>query len=131
MASKQDELAVAVQAKVAPLFQDLGLVLEALQIQSISLPEDLEERLDERIGMGITGDLGRYAQFQAARSVPIAAAAGGTAGAGVGMGVGVAMGQTMARAVAPAAAAKVVCPACNAGLERASKFCPECGGPLA
>ena len=131
MASKQDELAAAVRTKAAPLFEDLGLVLEALQIQSISLPEDLEERLDERIGMGITGDVGRYGQFQAARSVPIAAAAGGTAGAGVGMGVGVAMGQTMARAVAPAGAATVVCPKCNAGLERASKFCPECGGPLA
>ena len=131
MAGKQDALAAAVQAKAAPFFTDLGLALETFQVQSVSLPDALEERLDERIGMGFAGDLGRYGQFQAARSVPIAAAAGGTAGAGVGMGVGVAMGQAMAHAVTPAAAAKVVCPACNAALDRASKFCPECGGPLA
>ena len=130
MAANQEQLAAAVRAKATPAFADLGLALEGFQIQNVSLPDALEERLDERIGMGITGDLGRYGQFQAARSIPLAAAAGGTAGAGVGMGVGVAMGQTMARAVGPAAGAGGACPKCGARLERPVKFCPECGTPL-
>ena len=34
----------------------LGLSLEDFQIQNISLPDELQKRLDERIGMGIVGD---------------------------------------------------------------------------
>jgi membrane protease subunit (stomatin/prohibitin family) len=129
MAANVATLAEGVHAKAAPAFADLGLALEALQIQSISLPPELEERLDERIGMGIVGDVGRYAQFQAARSIPAAAASGGAAGAGVGVGVGVAMGKAMGQALgAPAAAA---CAKCGVALAGPGKFCPECGAPRA
>ncbi len=50
--------------------------------------------------MNIIGDLGRYTQFQAARSMPLAAAnEGGAAGSGAGIGAGVAMGQWLANVV--------------------------------
>ena len=66
----------------------------------MSLPEELQKRLDERIGMGIVGDLPRYTQFQVAQSIPTAAAApGGAAGAGVGLGAGIAMGQAMSQGI--------------------------------
>jgi membrane protease subunit (stomatin/prohibitin family) len=125
-------------------FLDMAANQEALaravlgKAQNISLPEELQERLDERIGMGIVGDLPRYTQFQTARSIPTAAAnAGGAAGAGVGVGAGIAMGQAMGQAMqrpaAPSAAAPVgtVCPRCSTRLDRPSKFCPECGNALA
>jgi membrane protease subunit (stomatin/prohibitin family) len=158
MAANQDELARAVLAKAQPAFSALGLTLESFQIQNISLPDDLQKRLDERIGMGIVGDLGRYTQFQTAQSIPTAAAnAGGAAGAGVGVGAGIAMGQAMGQAMqpprpeggaparpaaptpggAPAGAAAApapagtVCARCSTRLERPSKFCPECGNALA
>jgi len=138
MAANQEALARAVLGKAQPAFQALGLSLVSFQIQNISLPDELQERLDERIGMGIVGDLPRYTQFQTARSIPTAAAnAGGAAGAGVGVGAGVAMGQAMGQAMqrpaAPAAAAPAgtVCPRCSTRLDRPSKFCPECGNTLA
>ena len=141
MAANQVELAAAVQAKARPLLADLGLSLESFQIQNISLPDELAKRLDERIGMGIVGNLPTYTQFQTARSIPIAAAeGGGAAGAGVGVGAGIAMGQAMTQAVsqgaAPASAgsgapAAVTCARCHARLDRPSKFCPECGAALA
>jgi len=154
MAANQVELGAAVRDRAAPLFAELGLAIEGLQIQNISLPDALQRRLDERIGMGIVGDLGRYTQFQAAQSIPVAAEqAGGAAGAGVGVGAGIVMGQAMAQAVgaaakppepaapaqpgppaAPAGAAAAtptVCRHCQAKLEKPSKFCPECGGALA
>jgi membrane protease subunit (stomatin/prohibitin family) len=85
MAANQEALARAVLGKAQPAFEALGLSLVSFQIQNISLPEELQARLDERIGMGIVGDLPRYTQFQTARSIPTAAAnAGGAAGAGVG-----------------------------------------------
>ena len=145
MAANQDALATAVADKIRPAFADLGLALEGLQIQNISLPEELQKRLDERIGMGIVSDLPRYTQFQVAQSIPIAAAANGPAGAGAGIGAGVAMGQAMGQSVAqvfqntarpPAQAAgsaveAVVCARCQARIERPGKFCPECGAALA
>jgi membrane protease subunit (stomatin/prohibitin family) len=141
MAANQVELAAAVHAKARPLFADLGVSLETFQIQSISLPDELGKRLDERMGMGIVGNLGTYTQFQVARSIPTAAAeGGGAAGAGVGVGAGIAMGQAMAQAVGQAAAppvagaraaAPLTCARCHARVERPSKFCPECGAALA
>ena len=133
LAANQIALAAAIHERARPAFADLGLALEGFQIQNVSLPEELQTRLDERIGMSIAGDLGRYTQFQVAQSVPVAAAAGGAAGAGVGLGAGMAMGQTMAQAITQAgkAAAGPTCASCKAQLERASKFCPECGAALA
>src|SRR5215831_11157326 len=137
MAASQDALARAILQKARPAFADLGLSLEGFLIQNISLPDELQKRLDERIGMGIVGDLSRYTQFQVGQSIPTAAAAGGAAGAGVGVGAGVAMGQAMGKtisqageapasaqapvaAASAAAAAGVVCARCQARLDRAS-----------
>src|SRR5215472_13308165 len=138
MAASQDALARAILQKARPAFADLGMSLEGFQIQNISLPDELQKRLDERIGMGIVGDLSRYTHFQVAQSIPTAAASGGAAGAGVGVGAGVAMGQAMGRTIsqagreaaapapgatasAPASTAPasgVVCARCQARLDR-------------
>jgi membrane protease subunit (stomatin/prohibitin family) len=144
MAANQDALARAVMQKARPAFADLGLSLEAFLIQNISLPDELQKRLDERIGMGIVGDLARYTQFQVGQSIPTAAASGGAAGAGVGVGAGIAMGQAMGHAIGQAAqgtasqpqgsvtaAQTILCSRCQARLDRPSKFCPECGASLA
>jgi membrane protease subunit (stomatin/prohibitin family) len=153
MAANQDELARAVMQKARTPFAELGLALEAFQIQNLSLPDELQKRLDERIGMGIVGDLSRYTQFQVAQSIPTAASApGGAAGAGVGLGAGIAMGQAMSQVIGqpphpPAAGSApgptsptpapsapghgTVCARCETPLDRPGKFCPECGAPLA
>ena len=153
MAANQDERARAVMQKARPPFAELGLSLEAFQIQNLSLPDELQKRLDERIGMGIVGDLSRYTQFQVAQSIPTAAAApGGAASAGVGLGAGIAMGQAMSHVIGqpphppaaggapgpttpgPAPSAPglgTVCARCETPLDRPGKFCPECGAPLA
>lgn len=148
LAANQAEIAAGVQAAAQAHFAVIGLQLDEVQVQSVSLPEDIQKRLDERIGMGIVGDISRYAQYQTARSIPLAAEQpGGAAGAGVGMGAGIVMGQTMAQAMggapAPASAgtaapgphattpaAAVVCGRCQKPLEQRTKFCPECGNAL-
>jgi membrane protease subunit (stomatin/prohibitin family) len=154
MAANQQALAAGVRTLADAACTPLGLAIEDVQIQSLSLPDELQQRLDERIGMGVVGDLGRYTQFQTARAIPLAAReGGGAAGAGVGVGAGVAMGQAMAQAIAaagsapggapaagpsalspsPSAATETAraCPHCQAPLERATPFCPECGNALA
>lgn len=97
MAANQDELAAKLKAKIEPMFQQYGLALDRFQVENVSLPEELQKVLDQRIGIGVVGDMGRYTQYQAAQSIPIAAAnEGGTAGIGAGLGAGMTIGQTMA-----------------------------------
>jgi membrane protease subunit (stomatin/prohibitin family) len=139
MAANQVELGGAVGEKLRPAFGDFGLSLENFQVENISLPEELQQKLDERIAMGVVGDLGRYTQFQTAQSIPIAAAAeGGPAGAGAGLGAGIAMGQAMVGALGQAAqtpagtaavpaTAGTACVKCAKPIPSGSKFCPECG----
>jgi membrane protease subunit (stomatin/prohibitin family) len=143
MAANINELSTTLRGHMLPAFADFGLTLDAFQVQSLSLPEELQKRLDERIGMNMVGDMRQYTQFQAAQSMPIAAAnEGGGAGLGAGLGVGMAMGKAMADAMTggtggagaaqPAASAETkFCGECGKSIPRTSKFCPECGAKQA
>ena len=100
MAANQSKLAETMKTEVGPVFTALGIALDSFVVESVSLPEELQKILDQRISMNMLGDMGRYTQFQAAQSLPIAAAnEGGMAGMGVGLGAGLAMGQQMANAM--------------------------------
>ena len=121
----------------ASTFAELGLQLDTFVVQNLSLPDELQRRLDERIGMNMVGNLRDYTQFQVAQSIPTAAAnEGGAAGVGAGLGAGMAMGKAMADAItggqstmgsaAPSPETKF-CAECGKSMPRASKFCPECG----
>jgi len=72
-------------------------------MQSVSLPEDLQKILDQKIGMGMVGgDMGKFMQYQTAQAIPKFAEGGGQGGGGIagdamGLGAGVALGQVMAQ----------------------------------
>jgi membrane protease subunit (stomatin/prohibitin family) len=103
MAANQDEFGKAMFAKAQPMFADFGLTLDSLVVQNVSLPEELQKVLDQKIGMNMIGDMGRFTQYQVANAIPEAAKnEGGMAGMGVGIGAGVGMGQVMGQAMASA-----------------------------
>jgi membrane protease subunit (stomatin/prohibitin family) len=135
MAANQIELGQKIGEQLKPVFTDLGLSLESFVVENLSLPEELQKLLDQRIGMTMVGDMGRYTQFQVAQSMPIAAGneGGGAAGIGVGLGAGLAMAQSMMGAMrqpsAPAAPAESAAPA-PAAVAGETKFCVECGKPI-
>lgn len=123
-----------------PSFATLGLELTQFLVENISLPEDLQRSLDQRIGMNIVGDLDKFTQFAAAQSMTLAAAnTGGGAGVGMGLGAGAAVAQVMAAhlqaspaTVPPAAAANAAahfCISCGHAIPHAAHFCPDCGTP--
>ena len=100
LAANQVALSQKISAQVAPTFSGYGLTLDSFVVENLSLPDELQKILDQRIEMNIVGDMGKYTQFQAASSIPIAAAnEGGGAGIGAGLGAGIAMGQAIAGAV--------------------------------
>jgi len=113
MAANQDEFGKAMLAKMTPMFAEYGLTLDTLVVQNVSLPEELQKVLDQKISMNMIGDMQRYTQYQVANSIPDAAKnEGGMAGMGVGLGAGLGfgqvMGQAIGQAVQPPAAATVV-----------------------
>lgn len=130
-----DELGAAGREKLQPMFQDIGLSLQALVVESVSLPEEVEKVIDKRTSMGVLGDMGQYTQYQAAEAIRDFAQneGGGIAGMGVGLGAGVQVGQVFAGAVqnsAPQQSADTIpCCSCGAVIPASSKFCPECGKP--
>jgi membrane protease subunit (stomatin/prohibitin family) len=146
MAANQVALGNTIAGQLKPSFSELGLTLDAFVVENLSLPDELQKILDQRISMNIVGDMGRYTQFEVAQSIPTAAAneGGGAAGVGAGLGAGVAMGQAMMDALkqagssgggsgtaavggAVASAETKFCLNCGKPIPRASKFCPECG----
>lgn len=151
MAANQIALGQKIAESLKPVFTDLGLTLDSFVVENLSLPDELQKRLDERIGMNLVGDMGRYTQFQVAQSMPIAAGneGGGAAGIGVGLGAGLTMAQTMLNAMKPGAgptgppaaapegaapagtAATKFCANCGKPVPRAAKFCSECGAAQA
>ena len=102
LAANQVEFAARLREVNLAAFEALGLKLEAVTVQNVSLPEELQKILDQKIGMGMVGqDMGRFMQYQTAQAIPaIAANAGsgsGIAGDAMGLGAGVALGQVMAQ----------------------------------
>lgn len=105
LAANQIEFAKALSEAVAPSFEALGLKVEGLTIQNVSLPEELQKILDQKIGMGMVGqNMGQFMQYQTAQALPAIAAASGQGGGGVagdaaGLGAGLALGQVMAQSI--------------------------------
>ena len=109
MAANQEEFGKALRGKLEPVLQNLGLGLESLMVQNISLPEELQKMLDARVGVNMMGGMQGYTQYQVANAIPLAAQnegglAGLGAGVGVGFGVGQQVAQSMSQALAPQAA---------------------------
>ena len=102
LASNQLMFAQALTTQLAPEFAKLGLKLEAMTVQNVSLPEELQKILDQKIGMGMVGnDMGKFMQYQTAQAIPKFAEGGsggsGIAGDAMGLGAGVALGQVLAQ----------------------------------
>jgi membrane protease subunit (stomatin/prohibitin family) len=103
MAANQALMAQQVKGDLATAFARYGIGLDEFNVASVSLPEELQAALDERISAGMKASMAAdkmagFTKFQVASSVPLAAQnEGGIAGIGAGLGAGAAIGQVMAQ----------------------------------
>ncbi len=102
LAANQIMFADALAKDLSPALEKIGLKLEGMTVQNVSLPEELQKILDQKIGMGMVGnDMGKFMQYQTAQAIPKfaegAAQGGGVAGDAMGLGAGVALGQVLAQ----------------------------------
>jgi membrane protease subunit (stomatin/prohibitin family) len=114
LAANQVEFAAQIKAVSAPEFAKLGLSLDSVTLQNVSLPEDLQKILDQKIGMGMIGqNMGQFMQYQTAQAIPKFAEGGGgsgIAGDAMGLGAGVALGQVLAQNLAQGLAPQQAAP---------------------
>jgi membrane protease subunit (stomatin/prohibitin family) len=143
MAANHTVLSEKVVETMKPAFAALGLALDQFVVENVSLPDELQKVFDQRIGMNMVGDLGRYTLYSAAESLDLSAAnSSGAAGMGMGLGAGAAVAQVLSNALKPAMNAPGATPSqaptpvpaligAPAGVESAAaegtKFCIECG----
>ncbi len=150
-----DELGTAAKARLIEDFTKYGVDLTDFYINSVTPPDEVQEKMDERAAMGAVGDMNTYMQFKAAQAIQDAAQGGGgggeggTASAGMGLGLGAGFGAMMpgmiagamqqaqqggggAAASAAAAGAKQSAPGsfcveCGHPVPKSARFCPNCG----
>ena len=154
LARYYDELGAASKARLAEDFAKYGVDLADFYINSITPPDEVQEKMDERAAMGAVGDMNTYMQFKAAQAIQDAAEGGGgeggAAGAGMGLGLGAGFGAMMPGMIAnsmqqaaqggqpqgggatpvgaaAAAAAGGFCSDCGSKMPAGAKFCPGCG----
>jgi len=108
LAGDQAAMSERLLAAVQPAFAQWGLACTSFQVESLSLPDAVQEHLDKGSSMRVLGDVNQYIRFQTAEAIDTAAAQpGGMAGIGAGAAVGAAIGSSMTGGLsggAPAAA---------------------------
>ena len=117
VASRHQELGEALLPLINPaVVSKYGLEVPSFVVESVSLPEAVEQAIDRRSSMAAIGNLNDYVKFQMAEGMT-KGEGGGMAGVAAQLGVGLAMGQQMAQAMghgggpsllSPADAAKVL-----------------------
>ena len=93
-AQNYKDLSEFCQSKLGEEFAEYGLEITKFLISSISLPDELQKKLDEGTGMNMLGDMNKYTQMKGADAMENAA---GNTGGGGGMEnmMGMAMMQQM------------------------------------
>ncbi len=142
-----DELGTAAKARVIEDFAKYGVDLTDFYINSVTPPDEVQEKMDERSAMGAVGDMNTYMQFKAAQAIQDAAQGGaggggeggGAASAGMGLGLGAGFGAMMPGMIAGAmqqaqqgggGGMAGAAAAGAAAQSPAGSFCTECGGAV-
>tara|TARA_B110001450_G_scaffold256663_1_gene288039 strand:+ start:654 stop:1631 length:978 start_codon:yes stop_codon:yes gene_type:complete len=96
MPSSFGDLSTIIKSGLQDDFNGLGLSLHDFYLNSISVPDDVQEMIDQRSGMAAIGNMDEFMKYKVAMSLEDAAqneggAMGSMIGAGAGLGMGFAM----------------------------------------
>ena len=96
MPASFDDLSTIIKSKLQAEFSGLGLSLHDFYLNSISVPDDVQEMIDQRSGMAAIGNMDEFMKYKVAMSLQDAAqnengGMGAMVGAGAGLGMGFAM----------------------------------------
>lgn len=96
--TRYSELAEQLKHAITPECHDYGLAIGRIFVENVSLPENVQQVLDEKTSMNIIGDdMNQYTQMQAAKGMATGGEGSNMASAGVGMAMGMEMGRQMSQ----------------------------------
>ncbi|WDF55449.1 SPFH domain-containing protein [Mucilaginibacter sp. KACC 22063] len=113
------EISDAAKLSIQNDFANIGLSLHDFYVNSVSVPEEVQQMIDERSRMSAVGNMDQFMKYKLAMSIEdsaqnVNASAGANLNAGLGMGMGFMMPQmvqqAMASVVAPAQASATAGP---------------------
>lgn len=133
LAMQYSKLSNLIQLKANIKVKDIGIKFSNVNIENISLPENVEKLIDEQSGIGMASqDMEGFIQYQSARAIRDAAQQpGGVAGLGASVAVGKQIAKTMTNDIGESSSKiKVRCSNCGALNDEKVKYCAECGEPL-
>ena len=133
--ARYDEISVGLAHRLQRDFEQFGLGLTNVYINSITPPPEVQQAIDDRSRMGVFDDMNKLMKMKAAMAMEKAASAEGGAGDGMGLGMGLMMPAMFAQhmgATAPATGStpKAECPVCHHLIETDARFCSACGNQL-
>lgn len=129
LASQYNELSALATEALGSEFAELGLTLKRFYINAITLPAEVEERLDAATGVNLFGGIDGYTRYKAAEALGTIgsnSAASAVVGLGLGNSLNGLIGQSLAPALSPVAST-AACTSCQTALPVAARFCPTCG----
>jgi membrane protease subunit (stomatin/prohibitin family) len=95
IAASMDQLNTVMRLEMTNDFDALGLSMHDLYVQAISLPDEVQQKIDTKSGMNVLGNLDQYMKLKIADSLGDAAKSGGGMGEGLGLGAGLGMGMAL------------------------------------
>lgn len=113
-------------------FEELGLTLTKLIVESLTFPEEVEKAIDARTSVGVMGEkMDDFVKYESAKAVR--EMANNPSNSMTGLGTGFAFGKMIKESIKPKKNAKetTFCPECGAENTKSAKFCAECGTKLA
>lgn len=127
------KLSNLIQLKANIKAKEMGIEFSNVNVENISLPENVEKLIDEQSGIGMASqDMEGFIRYQSARAIRDAAKQSeGIAGLGASVAVGKQIAKTMVTDERENSnKIKIRCPKCEALNGENVKFCSECGEPL-
>ena len=111
VASRYQELGEALLPLINPaVIIKYGLEISSFVVESVSVPEGVEQAIDKRSSMAAIGNLNDYVKFQMAEGMT-KSDGGGIASVAAQIGVGLTMGQQMAQTMGPMGGQTLLSPA--------------------
>lgn len=131
LAMQYNKLSSLIQLKANIKAKELGIEFTNINIENISLPEQVEKLIDEQSGIGMASqDMQTFVQYQSARAIrDVANQPGGIAGLGASVEIGKQITKTMSND-SDSNKIKIKCNNCGMLNDESVKFCSECGEPL-
>ncbi len=129
---RYDAIAAGLTKMLQEDFGHFGIALQALYVESITPPADVQQAIDDKSRLAMFDDMNRLLKMKTAMAMEAAAANQGEAGAGVGMGMGLMMpalfgGMLQQQPDRQQADGLAPCHDCKNPIPHDSRFCPLCG----